>query len=117
MFYAKKKLPNGRTVKVEITEGNVFTRCVVCDAELQIDLDELLTDEESLYDTGIVCSACSLHYDFDAVTEAARNGLSPEELDKSIRSLGLPSDEEKAVREACKSRLTVKPQKKGADHE
>ena len=60
MFYIKTKLPDGKTVKTEVTDENVFTRCVECDAELQVDLVELASDEHfDLCGTGIYCSRCS----------------------------------------------------------
>jgi hypothetical protein len=61
MFYTKSKLPGGRTVRTEITDENVFTRCAECGCELPIDIVEILSDGESdLFSTSIVCSRCTV---------------------------------------------------------
>lgn len=51
MFYTKSKLPGGRTVKIELTDKNVFINCSECGCELPLALtDEFMTD--------ILCSRC-----------------------------------------------------------
>jgi hypothetical protein len=51
MFYTKSKLPGGRTVKIELTDENVFTNCSECGCELPLALtDEFMPD--------ILCSRC-----------------------------------------------------------
>lgn len=60
MFYTKTKLTNGRTVKTDITDENVFTRCHECGRELPVDIAEILSDGEGdLFSTNIICCACT----------------------------------------------------------
>lgn len=60
MFYLKTKLANGKVVKTDITDENVFTRCPDCGRELPIDLVEVFSDGEGdLFSTSIICSACT----------------------------------------------------------
>jgi hypothetical protein len=51
MIYTKSMLPGGRTVKIELTEKNVFTNCSECGCEMPLVLsDEFMTD--------VLCSRC-----------------------------------------------------------
>lgn len=51
MIYTKSKLPGGRSIKIELTDENVFTNCSECGCELPLALtDEFMTD--------ILCSRC-----------------------------------------------------------
>ncbi len=60
MFYTKTQIGEDTQLTTEITDENVFTRCVECGVELQVDLVELASDEHfDLCDTGIYCSKCS----------------------------------------------------------
>ena len=60
MFYLKTKLANGKVVKIDITDENVFTRCTDCGRELPVDLVEVFSDGEGdLFSTSIICSACT----------------------------------------------------------
>ena len=60
MFYLKTKLANGKVVKTDITDENVFTCCLECGRELSIDLVEVFSDGEGdLFSTSIICSACT----------------------------------------------------------
>ena len=60
MFYLKTKLANGKVVKTDITDENVFTRCADCGRELPVDLVEVFADGEGdLFSTSIICSACT----------------------------------------------------------
>ena len=60
MFYIKTELANGKDVKIDITDENVFTRCPDCNRELPVDLVEILSDGEGdLFSTSIICSACT----------------------------------------------------------
>ena len=60
MFYLKTKLANGKVVKTDITDENVFTCCPECGRELPIDLVEVFADGEGdLFTTSIICSACT----------------------------------------------------------
>ena len=60
MFYFKTKLANGKVVKIDITDENVFTRCPDCGRELPVDLVEVFSDGEGdLFSTSIICSACT----------------------------------------------------------
>jgi hypothetical protein len=122
MFYTKKTLPNGRTIKTELTDENVFTRCPVCDCELSVDLQELFADGETdLCGTAIYCSACSKNYEaFAYVPDDARDGLTDAELDKALCGLGLSPEEECAVREVCKKGYAIAPElrrSKGCNYE
>lgn len=68
MFYTKSKLPGGRTVKTEITDESVFTKCPECGREIPVDLAEILFDGEGdLFSTHIICSRCTAKRS-DAVT-------------------------------------------------
>lgn len=60
MFYLKTKLANGKVIKTDITDENVFTRCPDCGRELPVDLVEVFADGEGdLFSTSIICSACT----------------------------------------------------------
>ena len=60
MFYLKTQMPNGKVVKTEITDENVYTRCPDCGRELPVDLVEIFSDGKGdLYSTNIICSACT----------------------------------------------------------
>ena len=60
MFYLKTKLANGKVIKTNITDENVFTRCPDCGRELPVDLVEVVADGEGdLFSTSIICSACT----------------------------------------------------------
>lgn len=60
MFYIKTKLPDGKMVKTDVTDENVFTHCPECGKEISIDLAELFSDSESdLYGTAVYCDECS----------------------------------------------------------
>lgn len=60
MFYLKTKLANGKVIKTDITDENVFTRCPDCGRELPIDLVEVFSDGEGdLFSTSIICSTCT----------------------------------------------------------
>lgn len=60
MFYLKAKLANGKVVRTDITDENVFTRCPDCGRELSIDLVEVFSDGEGdLFSTSIICSTCT----------------------------------------------------------
>ena len=51
MIYTKSRLPGGRTVKIELTDKNVFTNCSECGCEMPLILsDEFMTD--------VLCSRC-----------------------------------------------------------
>lgn len=57
MYYVKEKI-NGVEVKIEINDENVFTRCIQCDKEMQIDIVEEIkcNPDFDLYGTGRICS-------------------------------------------------------------
>lgn len=60
MFYIKTNINEDTCITTEITDENVFTTCVDCGRELQIDLDEAVIDGHiDLYSTGMRCEACS----------------------------------------------------------
>lgn len=61
MFYIKTEKPNGKTLKTEITDENVFTLCPECGVEMNIDLAELFSDGEGdLHSSSVACSACTM---------------------------------------------------------
>ena len=61
MFYIKSKAPDGRAVKSEITDENVFTKCPECGRELAVDLGEVFSEGEGdLFSTNIICSRCTV---------------------------------------------------------
>ena len=60
MFYIKSKLANGKMVKTDITDENVFTCCPECGREFAVDISEIFSDGEGdLYSTNIICCACT----------------------------------------------------------
>lgn len=60
MFYIKTNLASGKTIRTDITDENVFTRCPECGRELSVDLEELFSDSEcDLFSTAVVCCACT----------------------------------------------------------
>ena len=60
MFYIKTQIGEEAQLTTEITDENVFTRCLECGVELQVDLAELAYDVHfDLCGTGIYCSRCS----------------------------------------------------------
>ncbi len=60
MFYIKTELPDGKTVKTDVTDENAFTRCPECGKEISVDLAELFSDGESdLYSSAVICEDCT----------------------------------------------------------
>jgi len=60
MFYIKRRQPCGKTIPIEITDENVFTRCPECGRELPVDLAELFADGEGdLCAASVLCSRCT----------------------------------------------------------
>ena len=60
MFYIKTRTASGNVIKTDITDENVFTRCMKCGKELPVDLAEFFSDGEGdLFSSGILCSACT----------------------------------------------------------
>lgn len=60
MFYIKTKLPDGKTVKTDVTDENVFTRCPECGKEISVDLAELFFDGNGdLYSSAVICEGCT----------------------------------------------------------
>ena len=60
MFYIKTKQYCGKTINIEITDENVFTRCPECGREMPVDLAEIFADGEGdLFSTQVVCAACA----------------------------------------------------------
>ena len=59
MFYIKTKLPDGKMVKTDVTDENVFTHCPECGKEISIDLAELFSDGNGdLYSSAVICEGC-----------------------------------------------------------
>ena len=60
MFYIKTKQYCGKTINIEITDENVFTRCPECRREMPVDLAEIFADGEGdLISTQVLCAACA----------------------------------------------------------
>ena len=60
MFYIKTKQYCGKTINIEITDENVFTRCPGCGREMPVDLAEIFADGEGdLFNTQVQCAACT----------------------------------------------------------
>lgn len=60
MFYVKERLNDAMEVVVEINDENVFSHCIHCGKELQVNLEELFADGSvDLSSTGVVCTTCA----------------------------------------------------------
>ena len=60
MFYIKTKQYCGKTINIEISDENVFTRCPECGREMPVDLAEIFADGEGdLFSTQVLCAACA----------------------------------------------------------
>lgn len=61
MFYIKHNLPDGSAHCVDIESDNVFSRCIDCGAELQVDLMEMVdaSGDLDLYGTHVRCAECT----------------------------------------------------------
>lgn len=60
MFYTKIKTSEETSITTTITDENVFTTCVDCGKEIQVDLDEIIVDGHlDLCGTGCRCEDCS----------------------------------------------------------
>lgn len=63
MFYVKSEISEGITLRSEINSENVYTHCIDCGHEIQIDLDEMIVDGHlDLYGLGCRCEACSFKH-------------------------------------------------------
>lgn len=59
MFYVKQQ-HQGCSIRVDITDENVFTDCVSCGKEIQVDLQQWAEDEDfDLCGTSAYCQNCS----------------------------------------------------------
>lgn len=47
MFYVKEMMGDAVEVNIEINDENVFCRCPHCGSEVQVDLQEILSDSDS----------------------------------------------------------------------
>lgn len=60
MFYVKETLGDAVEVNIEINDENVFCRCPHCGSEVQVDLQEILSDGDSdLIGTAVLCENCT----------------------------------------------------------
>ena len=61
MFYVKTKLNDDSVLEVDITRDNVFCRCPLCGAEVQINLeDDYIGDKDfSVQNSEVACEKCS----------------------------------------------------------
>lgn len=65
MFYVKFPLSSdpaaSADICIDLTDENVFTTCLDCGREMQVDLSELSQDSEGfdLYGTNLRCGKCS----------------------------------------------------------
>ena len=56
MFYVKETMGDAVEVNIEINDENVFCRCPHCGSEVQVDLQEILSDGDSdLFGTAVLC--------------------------------------------------------------
>ena len=46
MFYVKTKLNDDSVLEVDITRDNVFCRCPICGAEIQVHTDRCIADAD-----------------------------------------------------------------------
>ncbi len=65
MFYVKEKT-DGMTVKVELTDENVFCACPDCGKEVAVDLSLVFADGlGDMFGTAVLCQPCAvrrMHY-------------------------------------------------------
>ena len=60
MFYVKETMGDAMEVTIEINDENVFCRCPHCGSEVQVDLQEILSDGDSdLFGTAVLCEKCT----------------------------------------------------------
>lgn len=60
MFYAKETMGDAVEVKIEINNENVFCRCPHCGSEVQVNLQDILSDEDGdLFGTVVLCENCT----------------------------------------------------------
>ena len=60
MFYAKAKIGEDAELKIELHDENIYTACPGCGEEIQVDLNDVITDGQiDFYGTSIYCSECS----------------------------------------------------------
>lgn len=60
MFYVKESISEDIAIRIEITDENVFTRCIKCGKEIPVDLEELIAEHEcDLYGTSLLCGDCT----------------------------------------------------------
>ena len=60
MFYVKAKLTEEAEINIELNDENVFTRCIGCGEEIQVDIqEECRSDYFDLLGTSMYCTECS----------------------------------------------------------
>lgn len=60
MFYVKEQINDAMSVTVDINDENVFSHCIRCGKELQVNLEDLFADGSvDLSSTGVVCTTCA----------------------------------------------------------
>lgn len=60
MFYVKTQVNENTYITSTITDENVYTTCIDCGQEVQVDLDEMVIDGHiDLYGLGCRCEDCS----------------------------------------------------------
>ena len=60
MFYVKETMGDAMEVTIEINDENVFCRCPHCGSEVQVDLQEILSDGDSdLFGPAVLCENCT----------------------------------------------------------
>lgn len=60
MFYVKETMGDAVEVNIEINDENVFCRCPHCGSEVQVDLQEILSEGDSdLIGTAVLCENCT----------------------------------------------------------
>lgn len=63
MFYVKTQVNEDTYTTTAITDENVYTNCIDCGHEIQVDLDEVIVDGHlDLFGTGMRCEDCSYRH-------------------------------------------------------
>lgn len=60
MFYVKEKISDTAETKIEINDENVFCNCPNCGREVQVNLEDVMSDGDvDLCNTVVLCEECS----------------------------------------------------------
>ena len=62
MYYIKKKFEDGSTINMELEDSTIYTRCLFCEKEIEMDLKDLIGEDFEgfdFYSSSTLCSNCS----------------------------------------------------------